>query len=439
MRMTERGSSNNGTIILSVPDCDKHSLQVSYLAYLTSFRFGLRMYAIKLKSLLAIILPCTNHNTHVDLYGTSTMSTTKTQTAIIQTRHKVHGSTLPLEISASVDLPKLPTSHHVLVRVLAVALNPTDHKMVSNFTTPGNQVGCDFCGIVEKAAQHSKTASLLIGTRVCGATFPYSQTNPESGAFAEYTAVDSRLLLRVPAHMDDLQGAALGGVGWGTAGLAFYDSEALALDGRPSEPTTTSEPILVYGGATASGTMACQILKNSGYTPIAVTSSSSSALALKYGAFGTAIYTSPNCVEMIKKIAGNKKIRKVLDCITSEESVAHCFAAMGRTGGRYVCLEGLEKSFQTRRAVQSKEIMGYEGLGVDVDLGSTLYSRKANDGLFAITAQVAAEMQMIVDAGLVKPHPVKEITGDWDGIVNGLGMLQRGEVRGQKLVVRIAT
>ena len=61
--------------------------------------------------------------------------------------------------------------------------------------------------------------------------------------------------------MDDLRSAALGGVGWGTAGLAFYDPAALALSGRPSQPVDTKEPVLVYGGATASGTMACQLLK----------------------------------------------------------------------------------------------------------------------------------------------------------------------------------
>jgi NADPH:quinone reductase-like Zn-dependent oxidoreductase len=362
-----------------------------------------------------------------------------TQTALLQTNEAVSSSTLALRLSTTVDIPGLPTPHHVLVRVLAVALNPTDHKMIFHFTVPGNQIGCDFCGVVEKVAHDAEKASLPVGTRVCGATFPYSQTNAESGAFAQYVAVDARLLLKVPRGMDDLHGAALGGVGWGTAGLAFYDHEALALDGTPSKPVTNKEPVLLYGGATASGTMACQLLKLSGYTPIAVTSSSSATLALKYGAYGTAIYTSPNCVPMIKEMANGIPIRKVLDCITSEESIAHCFAAMGRTGGRYACLEGLDKSSQTRRSIRCKEVMGYEGLGVDVDLDATPYSRKANKSLFDVTAKMAAEMQAAVDTELIKPHPIKEVIGGWEGIMKGLGMLQRGEVRGQKLVVRIAS
>src|SRR5689334_19061937 len=108
----------------------------------------------------------------------------ETQTALIQTGDASSGSTLSLNISTSVRVPELPTPHHVLVRVLAVALNPTDHKMVAHFPVSGNQVGCDFCGIVEKIPQSTHAAVFPVGTRVCGGTFPYSQTNAESGAFA---------------------------------------------------------------------------------------------------------------------------------------------------------------------------------------------------------------------------------------------------------------
>ena len=112
---------------------------------------------------------------------------------------------------------------------------------------------------------------------------------------------------------------------------------------------------------------------------------------------------------------------------------------MARTGGRYACLEEVDDSFRTRRAIRIKEVMGYEGLGVRIDLGATSYSREANQELFDVTVQVTGEMQALLDANMVKPHPVREVTGQqWEGIADGLGMLQRGEVRGQKLVVRIA-
>ena len=190
------------------------------------------------------------------------MAVPKTQTAIVQSADPSPSSPLPLAIAHSVPISDLPSVHHVLVRILAVALNPTDHKMVTHFPTPGNMVGCDFCGIVEKSQNRTgETAAFPPGTRVCGGTFPYSRTGAHDGAFAQWITVDCRLLLRLPETMDDLHSAALGGVGWGTAGLAFYDPAALALSGRPSQPVDTKEPVLVYGGATASGTMACQLLK----------------------------------------------------------------------------------------------------------------------------------------------------------------------------------
>lgn len=176
----------------------------------------------------------------------------------------------------------------------------------------------------------------------------------------------------------------------------------------------------------------------SGYLPIAVTSTKSEPLAMSFGAIGTAAYTSPTCVETIKSLAGGP-IRLALDCITNPESVATCFAAMARTGGRYACLEGLEESWRTRRTIRTKVVMGFEGLGIPIDLGPTEYSREANQELFDVTVQWTKEVQSVFDAGKLKPHPIREVPGQWQGIIDGLGMIQRGEVRGEKLVVRVAT
>lgn len=180
----------------------------------------------------------------------------QTQTALVQATG-VSEKPLPLAVS-TVEAPSLASPHHLIVRVLAVALNPNDHKMLAHFSTPGRLTGCDFCGVVEVAGEGSSHPP---GTRVCGAVFPYNPDGPPSGAFAERLSADSRRLLRVPDEWDDLQGAALGGVGWSTACLAISHPEALALDGLPSKPTESKYPVLVYGGATATGTMATQLLK----------------------------------------------------------------------------------------------------------------------------------------------------------------------------------
>lgn len=187
----------------------------------------------------------------------------KTQTALVIHLGSDPG-VLPLSVSHSAPVPGLSSPHHVLVRVLAVALNPNDHKMMAHFPMDGNTAGCDFCGVVVSTAG---SPAHPVGTRVCGAAFPYKPGDDTGGSFAEYLAIDSRLLVRVPPTWTDLQGAALGGVGWSTLSMAFSDPDALALAGVPGDPVDKREslekrqPVLVYGGATATGTLACQILK----------------------------------------------------------------------------------------------------------------------------------------------------------------------------------
>lgn len=153
------------------------------------------------------------------------------------------------------------------------ALNPTDHKFVTHFTQPGGLVGCDFCGIVVDLGSAVAAAGRISrGDRVCGAIFPYGNSNDadsevRSGCFAQWLVADARVLLRVPESWSDLEGAALGGIGWGTVGLALSDPDALGLSGLPTEPADVDEkvgdrePVLVYGAATATGTMGCQLLK----------------------------------------------------------------------------------------------------------------------------------------------------------------------------------
>ena len=179
---------------------------------------------------------------------------------------------LALSIEHSAVIPALHSStsspHDVLIRVLAVALNHCDYKMPTHYLSSGDMTGCDFSGVVIDDAEGAVCET---GTRVCGSVFPYLRPKNQSpsgghqGAFAEFILADSRRLLRIPDTWSDLEGAALGAVGWGTVGLALLDPQALALPGFPSQPSSQSssgsEHVLVYGGATATGAMACQLLK----------------------------------------------------------------------------------------------------------------------------------------------------------------------------------
>ncbi|TWU75377.1 hypothetical protein ED733_001097 [Metarhizium rileyi] len=301
-----------------------------------------------------------------------------------------------------------------------------------------SMAGCDFCGIIHEVG--AKAASIHPrGTRVCGAVFPYHPKGAQNGAFAQFVAADCRLLLRVPDDWTDLEGASLGGVGWSTLCLAFADPEALALTGTPSRPVDRpGHAVLVYGGGTATGTLACQLLARSGYRPVVLSSNTSAPLAIKRGAVGVASYASSDCVETVRSLAEGP-IRHVLDCITDSHSAAICFSAIYRAGGRYACLERFQESWRTRRAVKVKEVMGYEMLNTDVDLGPTVYTRKSSQVMFDIGKQWAKEMQFLLDMGAIESHPIREVDGQWNGIMQAFAMLEEGKARGQRLVVRVST
>lgn len=173
-----------------------------------------------------------------------------------------------------------------------------------------------------------------------------------------------------------------------------------------------------------------------GYTPIAIASSKSADLAKEYGAAATASYAAKDCVDVVKSLAG-KPIRHALDCITDAESAAICYSALGRTGGTYTCLEECPAAWRTRRMVKVKEVMGFQVLGVDINLAGSTYTRPGDPALFEIGKQWASEMEALMESGRVKPHPLRELESGWDSIVEGLTQLRKGEVRGQKLVVKV--
>ncbi|RHZ44288.1 zinc-binding alcohol dehydrogenase family protein [Aspergillus thermomutatus] len=334
--------------------------------------------------------------------------------------------------------PEVKAPHDVLVRVSAVALNPTDFKSPASNPSPGAIMGCDFMGSVVSAGE-AADKDFPYGTRVCGFVHGSNPGNPDKGSFAEYLVTDSRLLIRVPDSWTDLDGAALGGVGWGTVALAMEIS--LQLPGRPSKPAAPRDdgsrtPVLVYGGATATGTMACQILSISGYQPIATASSTSSALVQEYGAAAVVRYSSPTCGETIRDHHTGGNLRNALDCISSPESVSCCFTALGRIGARYAGLDYVPADWRTRKVVKVHISLTYALHGQEI-LFKGPYHRDADPTMLELGSRWRDEVQGLVDAGRLRPHPVREIQGKWKGIIDGLEMMKAGEIRGQKLVVAL--
>ncbi|KAL8678458.1 MAG: hypothetical protein Q9186_005196 [Xanthomendoza sp. 1 TL-2023] len=391
----------------------------------------------------------------------------ETHRALIQSSHG-----LPLKLSSAKSLPVLRAGQ-VLVRVHAVALNPTDYKMPANFPTPAAVCGCDFAGEVvafgpryEIPDAETKANTLKLGDAVFGCVHGSNPADKGTGSFAEYVAAEKDLVCKVPQDTGWLQAAAWGGIGWSTLGIALWDeerglgliwpwkiTEAAAMTKEKGGEANRGIYVLVNGGATATGSLAVQLLKlnvsctvaygqrvvSAGYTPIVTCSPDNARLLRSLGAVQTFDYNSPSCGQWIRSQTNNR-LKYVLDCVADTASVELCFAAMSRVGGRYVCLElPAAGVLGARKAVQWRFVMGYEIFGREIALGNG-YGRDGKQGAEhrRRAAKWARQFQVLIDSGYLEGHPLEQLPGSWEtSVPAGLDRLMRGGVRGRKLVARI--
>ncbi|KAJ6020767.1 Polyketide synthase enoylreductase [Penicillium herquei] len=354
-----------------------------------------------------------------------TVAQISSQTAIVE------GAEGEPILSHDVSIPTLnPTE--ILVETKAVAINPSDYKMSRKFPSAGAIIGSDFAGtIVEIGSGVSQLSRpLAVGDRVCGAVHGCNPADPHSGAFAQYVKADASLVMKVPVSMAWEDAATLG-VALGTSCISLW--KALGLTATPNEPAATPFPILVYGGSTAMGTMAVQILKLSGLTPIATSSPKNFDLVKSFGAKQVFDYASPTCAADIKSFTNNS-LKYALDCITDADSTQICYAAIGRAGGRYACLELPQQELLTRKAVNSAFVMAHELHGRKIDLGPE-YGRPASQATKDLGVQFFRVAEKLLEENKIKVHPVHVLSHGWDGVLDGFTLMKSGQVNAQKLVV----
>ncbi|KAL1966327.1 hypothetical protein VTN77DRAFT_4680 [Rasamsonia byssochlamydoides] len=338
---------------------------------------------------------------------------------------------LELGISHDVALPQLLEPDMVLIRVVAVALNPTDFKMPARFPSPGAIDGCDFAGVIVQLGP-AVTRPLQVGDRVFGAVHGANPLCYQSGTFAEYVATSSEFLFVAPDWMSWETAAALGGAGIGTVGLALFCS--MGLPATPEKPAEKPFYFLVNGGATATGTMAIQILRHCGVTPIATCSPKNFDLVKSYGAEQVFDYHSTTCADEIRKYTRNS-LKYALDAITTPATMLLCCSALGRTGGKYTALELPPQIPGLRQSIKIDWVMGVTVFGKEIALGEGYY-QSPNMEHYQFGLQWVKTIQGLIDKNALRSHPVRVCPGRFEGILQGLGLLKDGAVSAQKLFVK---
>ncbi|KAI1441981.1 GroES-like protein [Annulohypoxylon stygium] len=266
---------------------------------------------------------------------------------------------------------------HILVHTIAIALNPCDWKMPDRFPSIGSVGGSDFAGRIVALSDGIETThpGLAVGDRVCGAVHGFNPADHASGSFSNYILATADILMKIPDGVRWEEAAAVGGTGIATLGIAFHH----LFDGSDLENRANMReayPVLVYGGGTATGTMAIQLLKALGLRPLAVCSSKSAQLALSYGAEKTFDYASPTCAAEIKSYT-SRRLAYVIDIIANSASIKLCYDAVGRLGGSYVGLELLPDDRPNRQLISTAWVMGQTIFGKALQLSGG-YERPAN-------------------------------------------------------------
>ncbi|KAK4507637.1 hypothetical protein PRZ48_001372 [Zasmidium cellare] len=334
----------------------------------------------------------------------------------------IEGNTAELQ---DVPIPKL-RDDYVLCKVKCVALNPTDWKHIARGTgKPGVTVGVDFSGVIEEIGP-KVTKAWKKGDRVCGFVHGSNQTQPEDGTFAEYCVMKGDLGLKIPDAMSDEDAATLG-VGVITVGQSMYQNLGLPEPGNGKD----NGFFLVYGGSTASGTLAVQYAALTGYRVIATASEHNYSLLKTLGAEEVFDYKDPSCGEKIRSYT-NDSLTLALDCIAEGDSPPICCAAISSKGGS---ISYLLRTSHPRTDVENKYRAGYTVIGEAFDKLGRHWPAEPED--FQYAKRFVKVTQKLVDAGKLVTHP--KVVGE-DGLVgifDGLEKLKEGRVSGKKLVYRV--
>jgi NADPH:quinone reductase-like Zn-dependent oxidoreductase len=169
----------------------------------------------------------------------------------------VADATGSLFVSDNVNLPDLEPDM-LLVKTVAVAPNPCDMKMTGHMASEGAISGGDCAGFVVAIGSGVPKGRFCIGDRVCAAVQSMNPLLPHVGAFAQFVGATADFTLKIPDSMP-FEAAVTLGISTATVGLALFKS--LEIPGYPNTPVEKPAYVLVYGGSTATGTVAIQLIR----------------------------------------------------------------------------------------------------------------------------------------------------------------------------------
>lgn len=171
----------------------------------------------------------------------------------------------------------------------------------------------------------------------------------------------------------------------------------------------------------------------SGLNPIATCSPRNFELAKSYGATAVFDYKLESCADDIRKHTRNS-LKFVLDCISEPETMQFCYKCLGRTGGKYTALEPFPDFLHTRpKTVKPDWVLGPSLWGKKIGWPEP-FAREPNEEYRKFGIEWFQTVQWLLDEGKLKTHPIKVGNTGLEGVLDGLELLKKKQISGQKLI-----
>lgn len=296
------------------------------------------------------------------------------------------------------------TDKEFLVKVTAAGVNPLDNmisrgevKMIVPYKLP-QTAGNEVVGIIEETGRQVK--NLKVGDRVFG-RLPLDHI----GAFAEYVAVDSQALAKVPDYLSDEEAAAV-------PLTALTIMQALDLMGAQAGKT-----IFISGGTGGVGSMAIPIAKAKGLTVITNGAGDSAERVLNLGADRFIDYKTEDYTKTVRQVD------YVLDTLGGAETEKQM--SIMKKGGQLVSLRAMPNGDFSKRMNLPKWKQILLGLaGRKFDKMADKYGVHYH---FIFVESNGAQLQEVADLFStleIKPsidtvYPFEEVNSALDKVANG--------------------
>ena len=220
-----------------------------------------------------------------------------------------------IKLNTAVPVPKPGVDQH-LIKIIAVGLNPVDHKMAESRVASALLIkkpatpGIDFAGLVVKPAGGSPFKA---GQFVWGAAKdPFA-----GGMLAEYGIAERDAIATLPGNLTPAEGASVA-----VAAVTAYQ----CMKSRVHK----GDRVFLNGGSGGTGTFGIQLAKAMGLDVTVTCSARNVELCTSIGADMVIDYTKGNIVEALKESAETKKYDLIVDNVFSDMSIyyrAHEFTS----------------------------------------------------------------------------------------------------------------